>query len=92
MASKRTKWEYLLMEERELIEKRRHMIEGYKIMVPGRDIHDLNLLGSLLAEKEKLSFMQAKLRLQGAWLTFHMPVSAALLTAAAIHIVSVLYY
>ena len=92
MASKRTKWEYLLMEERELIEKRRHMIEGYKIMVRGRDMHDLNLIGSLLAEKEKLSFMQAKLRLQGAWLTFHMPVSAALLTAAAIHIVTVLYY
>jgi hypothetical protein len=61
-------------------------------MVHGHDMHDLNTLDGILMEKEKLSFTRAKLKLQSIWLNFHMPLTLALLTAAAIHIWTVLYY
>lgn len=90
--SKRTKWEYLFMEEKELINKRRNMIESYRNMVPKQDIYDLSILSSILIEKEKLSFMWAKTKIQGAWLNFHLPLTTALLTAVMFHIWSILYY
>jgi hypothetical protein len=90
--SKRTKWEYLFMEERELLDKRRNMIERYKDSVPVQDTHDLNALSSILVEKEKRSFMWTKLKIIRAWLTLHMPLTLALLTATVIHIVSIIYF
>ena len=90
--SKKTKWRYLSMTEKELLQNRRKLIEKCRSIVPGQDIHDLDILSSILIEKEKLSFMQAKLRMQEAWLTVHMPLTFTLLTATLIHIVTVLYY
>jgi len=90
--SKRTKWGYLFMEEKELIDKRRKMVESCKNMVPGQDIYDLNILSSILVEKAKLSFMWAKTKMQGAWLNFHVPLTSAMLAAAVIHIWSIIYY
>ena len=87
-----TRWKYLLLTERELLDKRRDVINTCKAVVPGQDMHDLEILSSILIEKEKLSFMQAKLKIQKAWLTFHMPLTLALLTAAVIHILTVIYY
>lgn len=87
-----TRWGYLLLEEKELLNKRRMLIEGCRDNVHPVDIHDLEILGSILIEKEKNSFMQAKLKLQKAWLTLHMPLSLALLTAAVIHVITVIYY
>jgi hypothetical protein len=90
--SKRTKWEYLFMEERELINKRREMMENCKNLVPNRDIYDLNILSSSLIEKERLSFMCTKIKLQNAWLNFHLPLSSAMLTMALIHILMLFYF
>lgn len=92
MAAGKTKWFYLLMTERELLDNRRKVIEQCKSLVHGHDMSDLNVLSSILIEKEKLSFMQAKLKLQNAWLNFHMPLTMALLAASAVHIVTILYY
>jgi hypothetical protein len=80
------------MEERELLDKRRNMIERYKDSVPVQDTHDLNALSSILVEKEKRSFMWTKLKIIRAWLTLHMPLTLALLTATVIHIVSIIYF
>lgn len=90
--SKRTKWEYLFMEERELISKRRNMVERYKGMVSKQDIYDLNILCAVLIEKERLSFMWTKTKMQRAWLNFHTPLTSAMLAAAVIHILSIIYY
>ncbi len=92
LKSRRTKWEYLFSEEKELINKFRKMMEGYKDKVPSQDIYDLDILGSLLIEKEKLSFMWAKTKILKTWLSFHLPLTAALLTAAGAHIWSILYF
>jgi hypothetical protein len=85
-------WKYLLMTEGELLDKRMELIETCRAVVPGQDMHDLEILSTILMKKEKLSFTQAKLKIQKAWLTFHMPLTLALLTASVIHILTVLYY
>jgi hypothetical protein len=90
--SKRPKFEYLFMEERELICKRREKIERCKASLLAEDMHDLSILSSILVEKEKLSFVCSKLHIQKAWLTFHMPLTLTLLTSVVIHIVSIIYY
>jgi hypothetical protein len=90
--SKRTKWEYLFMEERELINKRKSMMESYKSMLTGQGIYDLNILTSVLVEKEKLAFMCTKIKALEAWLNFHMPLTSAMLTMVLIHIVLKFYY
>ncbi len=90
--SKRTKWKYLFMEEKELLDKRRDLIERCKNMVPNQDVHELDILGSILIEKEKLFFMLVKLRLQKIWLSFHLPLTSALFVAIIIHILSMIYY
>ena len=80
------------MTEKELLQNRRTLIEECRSIVPGHDMHDLDILSSILIEKEKLSFIQAKLRMQEAWLTVHVPLTCTLLTATVIHIVTVIYY
>lgn len=88
----RIKWEYLFMEERELLDKRRGQIEGLKASVLSQDIHDLNTLSSIFIESEKTSFVLAKIKIQEAWLGLHMPLTLALLTGVIIHIAVILYY
>ncbi|MBI4825223.1 MAG: hypothetical protein HY807_02190 [Nitrospirae bacterium] len=88
----RTKWEYLFMEERDLLDKRRGEIEGFKASVLSQDIHDLNTLSTIFIESEKTSFVLAKMKIQEAWLGLHMPLTLALLTCVIIHIAVILYY
>ena len=90
--SKKAKWKYFFMEEKELLDKRRGLIERYKHLVSGQDIYELDILGSILIEKERLSFMFAKLRLQKMWLNFHLPLTSALFVATIIHILSIIYF
>jgi hypothetical protein len=90
--SKRTRWEYWILKENELLSKRRDMIEKYKNVNTGQDMYELDMLSSLLAEKEKLSFMLAKIKLQSIWLSFHLPLTTALLMAILIHVWSILYF
>ena len=74
------------MEERELINKRKSMMEIYKNMLSGQDIYDLNILSSVLVEKEKLAFMWTKIKVLKAWLNFHIPLTSAMLTMVLIAI------
>jgi hypothetical protein len=90
--SKRIKWEYLFIEERELLDKRREMIEEIKESVLSQDMHDLNTLSSIFIEAEKNSFILTKLKIQEAWLGLHTPLTIALLTGTTIHIAVILYY
>jgi hypothetical protein len=92
LQSKRTKWKYLFMEEIDLIDRCKNKIEGYKERVPDSDIFDLNLMGSILIEKERLFFLRAKLQVQVIWLNVHMPLSFALIAVSIVHIVSTIYY
>jgi hypothetical protein len=86
------KWGYLLIEEKELLGKRREMIEGFKESVLSQDMHDLDTLSSIFIESEKNSFILTKLKIQEAWLGLHMPLTFALLTGVIIHIAIILYY
>jgi hypothetical protein len=90
--SNKTQWKYLFTEERELINKRRKMMKDYRTMVPGQDIYDLNILTSILVEREKLSFMLTKVKVQSAWLNFHMPLTLAMLAMIAVHVWSIIYF
>jgi cytochrome b561 len=90
--SKRTKWKYLFIEEKELINKRKDMIERYKNILSGKDIYDLNILSSILIEKEKLAFMWTKIKVLKVWLNIHMPLTFALLAMVLIHILTIFYF
>lgn len=92
LKSKRTKWQYLLMEEKELLDRQRKMMEKCKNKVSHQDSYEIGILSSILIEKEKLSFMLAKLNLQNIWLTVHMPLTIAMFTAVIIHIWSIIYF
>lgn len=88
----RVKWEYFFMKEEELIEKRKNLIKGFKENVSSHDMHDMKTLSSLLVEIEKHYLMLTRTRILGAWLSLHMPLTLALLTASIIHILLVIYY
>lgn len=90
--SKKPKWEYLLMEEREIIIKRRELFESLKKEIPTQEIYDWNILSTILVNREKLAFKGAKLRILRAWLNFHMPLVFSMLTAALLHMLLMVYY
>lgn len=90
--SKRTKWKYLFTEERELINKHKNMMEHYKNILSDKDYYDLNILSSILVEKEKLAFMWTKIMLMKVWLNFHMPLTFAMLAMLLIHILTIFYF
>jgi hypothetical protein len=90
--SKRTKWKYLFIEERELINKRKKMMDSYKNILSSKDIYDLNILNSILVEKEKLSFMWTKINVLKVWLNIHMPLTFAMLAMVLIHILTIFYF
>lgn len=90
--SKRFKWQYLFMEADELINRRRNMIESYSNKVSKQNIHELNILSSMLIEKERLSIYLFKMKMLRFWLYFHAPLTSAMIAATAIHILSTLYY
>ncbi len=90
--SKRTKWKYLFIEERELINKRKNMMERYKNILSGKDYYDLNILSSILVEKEKLAFMWTKIKVLKVWLNIHMPLTFAMLAMVLIHILTTFYF
>ena len=88
----KTRWEYLLTEERALINSTKNIYEALKKEVPAAEVYDLNIIISILVEKEKISFMWAKLRMMRVWLNWHLPLTTAMLTALVIHVVTVFYY
>ena len=88
----KTRWEYLLTEERALINSTKNIYETLKKEVPTGEVYDLNIIISILVEKEKISFMWAKLRMMRIWLNWHLPLSTAMLTALVIHLTTIIYY
>lgn len=90
--SGRTKWKYLLLEEQELLDKRKAMFEDFRKLVPSKEIYTLDILKSLLAEKEKLAYKWTKLMALRSWLNFHLPLASAMLTAFVFHLLSIAYY
>jgi hypothetical protein len=90
--SKKTNWEYMFLKETEIIMSRMKMIERCRKKLMRQDMYELDMLSSLLVEKEKLSFMLMKINLHGIWLNFHLPLSSALIMATLIHIWSILYF
>lgn len=90
--TKRTKWEYLLMEERQLIITTTKQLDKLKEGIPPEEVYDFNILAKLLVEKEKMSFIWVKVRATRVWLNWHLPLSVALVTAAVVHVVTVIYY
>ena len=92
LLSKGTQWKYLFTEERELINRRREIMKVFRAMVPSQDIYDLDTLTSILVEKEKLSFIHTKVKVQRVWLNFHMPLTLAMLTMVVVHVWSIIYY
>lgn len=92
LASRRTRWEYILTEERDLIRRLESKMGKLKKQVQDGDKYFFTLLTALVIEKERLSFRFVKLQSLDAWLVIHLPLSTALITAVIIHIVSVLYF
>lgn len=89
---RRTRWTYLLMEEQELLNKRKGIFEDFRKLVPAKEIYTLDILKTLLTEKEKLAFKWAKLKVLRSWLNFHLPLASAMLTAVTFHLISIAYY
>ncbi len=92
LAKKRANWNYLFMEEREIIDRCESAFERLKALAPAGEIYDLNLLSSLYVEKEKLVFKWVKLLSLSKWMDIHIPLTSAMLAAAVLHIFSTLYY
>ena len=90
--TKRTKWEYLLMEERQLIKDTMRHLDKLKEGIPPEEVYDFNILAKLLVEKEKMSFIWVKVMTTRVWLNWHLPLSVAVMAAAVIHVVTVIYY
>lgn len=90
--SKRTKWEYLFMEESEMIIKQTRIFDKLIQYAPRNEVYTLKLLINPIIEKEKLVFMLAKIELLRVWLNIHIPLTGALLTAVIIHIISISYF
>lgn len=88
----KTRWEYLLTEERALINSTKNLYETLKKDIPAGEVYDLNILVSLLVEKEKMAFMWAKLRIMRVWLNWHLPLTTAMVTALVIHVATIIYY
>ena len=92
MAMHRGRWAYLFLEEGEVIQKSRALVESVKALVPAGEVYSLNLLGAVLVEKERLSFRLAKLDSLSAWLHIHVPLTLAMLVAAGFHVMASFYY
>lgn len=90
--SKEPDWKYLMMEEQELLNKRKQTFELLKKTIPANEVYDLNILCTILIEREKLAFKGSKLKLLRIWLNIHMPLVFAMLTAAVFHILSIVYF
>lgn len=90
--TKRTNWEYLLMEERQLIITTMKRLDKLKEGIPPEEVYDFNILAKLLVEKEKMSFIWVKVRATRIWLYWHLPLSVAVTAAAVIHVATVIYY
>lgn len=90
--SKRTKWEYLIMEERAVINKQNKTLEKYIDKAPDNEVYTIKLLITPVTEMEKLKFMQVKIKLLKTWLNFHTPLTGAMFTALIIHIISTIYF
>jgi hypothetical protein len=89
---KGVKWGYLLKEERTILEKQKKLFESFKLKAPPQNVYDITVLGSIAMEKERLTFMWVKLKALRVWLNFHMPLTFAMMTATAVHIISILYF
>ncbi len=90
--SKRTKWEYLVMEESAVINKQNIMFKEHMNNAPDNEVYAIRLLIDPVIEKEKLKFMLVKLRLLKSWLNIHVPLTGALLTSVIIHTLSTFYF
>jgi hypothetical protein len=89
---KGVKWGYLLKEERAILENQKKLFASFKMMAPPQNVYDVSVLGSIAMEKERLMFTWVKLKALKAWLSFHMPLTFAMITATAVHIISILYF
>jgi len=90
--SKRTRWEYMFIEEAGVINKQKNVFEKYISHVSEKEAYATKLLMSSVIEVEKLKFMMVKIKLLKAWLNFHVPLTGALFTASIIHILAVIYF
>ncbi|MEE8575044.1 MAG: hypothetical protein V3T30_06485 [Thermodesulfobacteriota bacterium] len=87
-----TRWSYLLKEERQVLSRAKKHFEGLKSQVPDGSTYDLYILSSIYTDAARLHFKWAKLRALRGWLNLHVPLTAMMVTAALIHVGSVLYY
>lgn len=87
-----TKWSYLFREESRIMKDARDAFEEFKDLMPAGVDSDLDILCSIKLAKERLTYRWAKLGVLRVWLNLHVPLTAAMLSAAVIHILSIRYY
>ena len=85
-------WGYLFREERQLIMDSRALFDIIKESAPAHFDYDFDRLCSIYIEREKLYFKWMKVRALRGWRSLHIPLASATLTAAAVHIISIIYY
>ena len=78
--------------DREALGQLKNIFEHLKRNAPPRDVYSLGILRSLLMKRENLIIRHAKHKLLRGWLDVHVPLTAALLTAASIHLLSIYYF
>jgi len=92
LASHRVSWFSLLREEREVVAAAHKRLEEMRSRINPGETYDFDMLGALYIEKSRLTFKWAKEGSLQAWLYLHAPLTAAALTALALHVYSVWYY
>lgn len=87
-----TPWRYLLMEEQRIIANIENKFEHLRKRVPEEEGYDVQILGGLCIQRERLAFKYIKLNVLKAWLDFHIPFTVMLGTAVVVHVITIFYF
>ncbi|MDH5543374.1 MAG: hypothetical protein OEY64_10485 [Nitrospinota bacterium] len=82
----------MFISDREALSRLKYKFERLKLNASPRDVYSLGILRSLLMKRENLIIRHSKHQLLRGWLNVHVPLTAALLAAALVHVTSMLYF
>jgi len=92
LASTSGRFWLLFMDEDEALGWGITALERAKKMIPPTEVYGMDMIGSILMEKERLTLKWTRLNALRAWLYLHVPATVALLVALSIHVVASFYF
>jgi len=85
-------WSFLLREEREMLHSCKTFFNKLREKMEPAEHYDIEVLKASSVNAYRTVFRLTKLKALRLWLHFHVPLTAAMITAALFHMVSVWYY